>query len=250
MIQIKQHQKYTSLVVEISHHGSFLTIDQAFLSKFESFIKDTKTSDFKAIVFHFKANPDKNGNPIAIAGGNLKELNQLLNKADLAKLFFMKVRNFLTQLLKLEPLIITASEGSCIGGGAEWFLHCDYSFLTKSSYLHFKQLEVGLPFGFGGEQQLLKRCGVSTTSQLIFNAKKIQANDAKKLNLIHEVTEASIDSELALFLEQLDRYPIESIHAQKQNLNTLQQHHNESLTNTFMKSWGNDTYRNTLLKFK
>ncbi len=249
MIQLKQHQKYTSLVIEITKKGGFLTVDNALLDKLDETLKHTQYSKLKALLFHFKANPDKNNQPISIAGGNLKELHQLLETPDLARLFFIRVRKFLNHLMKLDPLIIIACDGSCIGGGAEWLLHCDYSFLSENAYLDFKQLSVGLPFGFGGDKRIIDLCSKTTASQIIFNTQKITAKEAKEINLVHETMTISDKSLYMNFLKKLDTFPIEAIHAQKKNL------HDHKLspelsTNTFMKAWGNETYRNSLLKFQ
>jgi enoyl-CoA hydratase/carnithine racemase len=128
------------------------------------------------------------GTPIWIAGGDLKELADLTSPQegrDYAALFIR-----ITEGLQDLPIpVLVSLDGLAIGGGAELALAGDLRFATRSSELHFKQLEVGLTTGYGTCQRLVALVGQARATDLLLLRRKLSATEALAYGLINELTE-------------------------------------------------------------
>ena len=84
---------------------------------------------------------------------------------------------------------VCAIHGSCLGGGLELALACDYRLLSNhaKTKLGFPEVQLGLIPGAGGTQRLPRLIGLVPSIELITSAKKIDPRKALKLGLVHGV---------------------------------------------------------------
>ena len=95
---------------------------------------------------------------------------------------------------KLEIPTIAAVNGFALGGGCELAMSCDIILAAGPNQegkggAKFGQPEVGLGItpGFSGTQRLPRRVGAAKAKELIFSAKIIDAEEAKKIGLVNEI---------------------------------------------------------------
>lgn len=84
--------------------------------------------------------------------------------------------------------IIAAVNGFALGGGNELAMSCDIRYCSDNAV--FGQPEVGLGIipGFGGTQRLAKCVGsLSIAKEMIYAAKNIKADEAKRIGLVSEI---------------------------------------------------------------
>ena len=98
-----------------------------------------------------------------------------------------------------EKPFIAAINGSCLGGGLEWALACDYRIATDNpkTALGLPEVQLGLIPGAGGTQRLPRLVGVQVALDLILTGKTLKAKKALKLGVVDEVVPTPILKEVA-----------------------------------------------------
>ncbi len=207
-----------------------------------SFLKTQKK--IRILVIHFE------GNPIAIAGGDLKELVKLKKKSE-GKKFANDVTDFCHELEKLSIPIITKFTGRVLGGGVEFILASDIRLATKNSALEFRQPMMGLPTGFGGTQRLVQLIGKAWTQYFLLSGKFIDAKNAQKLGLVHEVfeNEKKLDHELKKLCEKISNFSPLAISLQKKMIVNASPKKYTTETKLFAEAWMNPLHRKKMERF-
>ncbi|KAF7694423.1 hypothetical protein HF521_008176 [Silurus meridionalis] len=85
--------------------------------------------------------------------------------------------------------IVAAINGSCLGGGLEFAIACQYRVATKSkkTVLGTPEVMLGLLPGAGGTQRLPKMVGLPAAFDMMLTGRNIRADKAKKMGLVHQV---------------------------------------------------------------
>jgi enoyl-CoA hydratase/long-chain 3-hydroxyacyl-CoA dehydrogenase len=125
-----------------------------------------------------------------IAGADINMLKNVNDRSEILKItnegnnFFQKIKD------KKIPLI-AAINGSCMGGGLEWALYCDYRIATKNKNTIFSlpEVKLGLMPGMGGTYNLTNLIGLPNSLDIILTGKNIKFDKAKKLGIIDELVE-------------------------------------------------------------
>ncbi len=203
-----------------------------------------------------RANPvfsKKQNAAICIAGGDLKELAHL-KKRDALKY----VRDFAQICLWLEKLpipVITVVEGTCIGGGVELFLAGDIRICTKNSTFHFRQLEIGLPTGYGSTQRMLKLFGHSRTQFLLYTSSHVTSETSIEIGLSHFLCadQKILKKTLEFQTQRLMDLSWEAWYCQKRFINMANKNysHNDIMweTKEFAKVWLNNKHKSFVLPY-
>lgn len=86
--------------------------------------------------------------------------------------------------------IAVAVHGSCMGGGLELSLACQYRVCSDSSKTVFAlpEVQLGILPGTGGTQRLPRRIGIQKALSYMLTGKNFYARQAKKTGLVDEVT--------------------------------------------------------------
>ncbi|KAI4875255.1 hypothetical protein NFI96_019079, partial [Prochilodus magdalenae] len=86
---------------------------------------------------------------------------------------------------------VAAINGSCLGGGLEFAISCQYRVATKSkkTVLATPEVMLGLLPGAGGTQRLPKMLGLPTAFDMMLTGRNIRADKAKKLGLVHHLVD-------------------------------------------------------------
>ncbi|XP_066530635.1 hydroxyacyl-CoA dehydrogenase trifunctional multienzyme complex subunit alpha b [Hoplias malabaricus] len=85
--------------------------------------------------------------------------------------------------------IVAAINGSCLGGGLEFAIACQYRIATKNkkTVLGTPEVLLGLLPGAGGTQRLPKMVGLPSAFDMMLTGKNIHADKAKKMGLVHQL---------------------------------------------------------------
>jgi len=93
-------------------------------------------------------------------------------------------------VLGLPVPAIAAVEGFALGGGCELALSCDLVVAGATAELGLPEVSVGLVPGGGGTQLLVRRVGSSRAADLIFTARRVDADEALRLGVVDRVVPA------------------------------------------------------------
>lgn len=95
------------------------------------------------------------------------------------------------KLEKSPKPVVAAISGSCLGGGLELAIACQYRIATKDrkTVLGVPEVLLGILPGAGGTQRLPKMVGVPAAFDMMLTGRNIRADRAKKMGLIDQLVE-------------------------------------------------------------
>ena len=115
-------------------------------------------------------------------------------------------------LASLPCPVVAAISGTCVGGGLELCLFCDWRVATTGSVLGLPEVKLGIIPGFGGTQTLPRIVGLRNALDLILKGRLIRANEALELGLVDEVSsEAELEQSALKFVAKGKRTRLPSI---------------------------------------
>ena len=85
---------------------------------------------------------------------------------------------------------IARIDGYCIGGGLEIAMACDRRFASTSSKLATPPTSLGVAYSVNSTRRLIELVGVSAARDLLFTARRIDAETALRLGLVDTVLPA------------------------------------------------------------
>ncbi|ARQ68909.1 enoyl-CoA hydratase/isomerase family protein [Streptomyces marincola] len=110
------------------------------------------------------------------------------------------LRGAFTAVLDLPVPAVAAVHGFALGGGFELALSCDVIVADPTAVVGLPEVTVGVIPGGGGTQLLPRRVGAARAAELIFTGRRVPADEARRLGLVDELTEAGGARQAALDL--------------------------------------------------
>jgi enoyl-CoA hydratase/carnithine racemase len=127
-------------------------------------------------------------------------------------------RTFLVEpVAKLKQPVIAAIRGNTIGIGLELALVCDFRIASENARFGFPQIRTGRIPSNGGTQRLPRLIGHSKAMEMILTGESIDAEEARRLGLIHRVTpaDALMDSATKLANDMSEKSPLSLSYAKE-----------------------------------
>jgi len=142
------------------------------------------------------------------AGADLKE-RKTLNEMQVRR-NVKKIRDVFNAIAFLPQPTIAAVNGYAFGGGFELMLACDFRIAVKEAMMGLTELSWAIIPGAGGTQRLPRLIGEARAKELIFTARKINAEKAYEYGILTKVVdkEELMDSCEELAEEMLTNGPI------------------------------------------
>ncbi len=105
----------------------------------------------------------------------------------------------LTYALRACPRpVIAAVHGWCLGGGFELALACDLRLAADDARFGFPEMTLGAYPGSGGPVTLSRLVGVARAKEILFGARRLDANEALRLGFVERVAPRAQLDEAAL----------------------------------------------------
>ncbi|MEE1756237.1 enoyl-CoA hydratase/isomerase family protein [Streptomyces sp. SP18CS02] len=120
-------------------------------------------------------------------GADLKERNSFTD-AELVRQRPV-ARGAYTGVLELPMPTIAAVHGYALGGGFELALACDVIVADPTAVVGLPEVSVGVIPGGGGTQLLPRRVGAARAAELVFSARRVEHEEARRLGLVDLVAE-------------------------------------------------------------
>ena len=102
----------------------------------------------------------------------------------------------------VEPVVIAAVEGWCVGGGVALAGACDLRIAAEGSTFYVPEIERGMNLAWGAVPKLVALCGPARTKRLIIAAEQVGAAQAVAWGLADEVAPRGGALEAALAYAQ------------------------------------------------
>ncbi|XP_061099462.1 hydroxyacyl-CoA dehydrogenase trifunctional multienzyme complex subunit alpha a isoform X2 [Conger conger] len=125
-----------------------------------------------------------------IAGADINMIQACKSDAEVSGLSQEGQKMF--EKIEKSPIpIVAAINGSCLGGGLEFAVACQYRVATKSrkTVLGTPEVLLGLLPGAGGTQRLPKMVGIPSAFDMMLTGRNIRADKAKKMGLVHQLVD-------------------------------------------------------------
>ena len=125
------------------------------------------------------------GDKSFVAGADIGEMSKLTKAEGEA---FGKKGNDLFLKIEAFPIpVIAAVNGFALGGGNELAMSCDFRLASENAVFGQPEAGLGITPGFGGTQRLARLIGPGMAKQIIYTARNIKADEAKRIGLVNEV---------------------------------------------------------------
>ncbi|MEQ4510275.1 fatty acid oxidation complex subunit alpha FadJ [Dickeya zeae] len=144
-----------------------------------------------------------------IAGADIGMLDDCADVASAQKLAETG-QHTLEAIAHLPFPVVAAIHGTCLGGGLELALACDYRLCTAddSTRLGLPEVQLGLLPGAGGTQRLPRLIGVDRALELILTGRQLRAAQARRIGLVDEVVAPAVLLEAALGFIRRGKRPV------------------------------------------
>jgi enoyl-CoA hydratase/carnithine racemase len=142
-------------------------------------------------------------------GANIAEFGTALEKMTLED--FIGQRHRVMDLVENLPKpVVCAIRGACVGGALEIALSCHFRIAAEGARIGLPEIELGVVPAWGGTQRLARTVGRAHALDLMLRAKKISAEEALRIGLVHAVCkpEALLDEARALAGELSEKPPL------------------------------------------
>ena len=161
------------------------------LEEFERHIEQIKNDSQIKILIISSAKKDN-----FIAGADINEIKVIIDEKD-AQQKISRGQNILDKIAQLKIPTIAVIRGSCLGGGLELALACQYrvGIIHSKTMFGLPEVNLGVIPGFGGTLRLPALVGLEESLKIILSGKAIDISKALKIGLI----DVAIHNE---FLEQ------------------------------------------------
>ncbi len=121
------------------------------------------------------------------AGADLKERRTM--SPEEVKRYIFTIRTTFTAVEYLPKPVIAAVNGVALGGGTELALACDMRIASKNATMGLTETSLAIIPGAGGTQRLARIVGKGKAKEMIFLAKRINADEAYEIGLVNKVVE-------------------------------------------------------------
>ncbi len=163
------------------------TLGRAVFEEFERHLQALAgRSDVRGLVL-------RSGKPgMFIAGADIRELSVTRPEPDMVRKIAERGHGLVAAFEALPFPTAAAIEGSCMGGGLEVALGCDYRLAanTPKTELGLPEVKIGLLPGWGGTQRLPRLVGPSLAAEMICSGEPVKADKAKQMGLVFDVVPA------------------------------------------------------------
>lgn len=119
------------------------------------------------------------------AGADIREMKGL--QPAQAKAFSELGHRIAMRLEREVPPVVMAANGFVMGGGLEIACACDFRIASDDAVFAQPEINIGIFPGWGGSQRLARIIGLARAREMIYTGRRIAANEALGLGLVHAV---------------------------------------------------------------
>ncbi|HEY6449245.1 MAG TPA: 3-hydroxyacyl-CoA dehydrogenase NAD-binding domain-containing protein [Candidatus Cybelea sp.] len=102
------------------------------------------------------------------------------------------IRDVIAAIESSTKVHVAAIDGSCLGGGLELALACDYRVATPSAKLGLPEIKLGLLPGAGGTQRLPRLIGARAALEFMLKGSSVSAQRAFELGIVDEIAPGDV----------------------------------------------------------
>ncbi len=179
MAYIQVEQTGYVVLVTISRPEALNALNSEVLEELEAVFAEFSPASVRCVVI------TGGGEKSFVAGADIGEMSNLTREEGQA---FGKKGNDVFRMIETFPVpVIAAVNGFALGGGNELAMSCDIRICAENAVFGQPEVGLGITPGFGGTQRLARMVSPGMAKQLLYTAKNITAQEAKRIGLVNEV---------------------------------------------------------------
>ena len=176
---VTYEQKGQIAVLTISRERALNALNSAVLNDIEEALNGINYDEVRCLIITGA------GQKSFVAGADIAEMSNL-SVAEAAA--FSKKGNDVFRRIETLPIpVIAAVNGFALGGGCEISMSCDIRICSDNAVFGQPEVGLGITPGFGGTQRLARLVSPGMAKQLIYGARNIKAEEAKRIGLVNEI---------------------------------------------------------------
>lgn len=125
------------------------------------------------------------GEKVFCAGADLKE-RSTMSQVEVKQTVSL-IRQVVNDVEQLPMPVIAAINGAAFGGGLELALACDIRVAADTAKVGLTETSLAIIPGAGGTQRLSRLIGIGKAKELIYTARRVNAQEAKELGILEHV---------------------------------------------------------------
>ena len=142
-------------------------------------------------------------------GADIREFGKAAMEMGMTAFIDQRLR-VLSAIENLPKPVVCAIRGPCVGGGLELALSCHFRIAAEGARIGLPEIELGIVPAWGGTQRLTRTVGRAQALDMMLRARKIGAEEAYRIGLVHEVCapDELLDRAHTLALELAEKPPL------------------------------------------
>jgi 3-hydroxyacyl-CoA dehydrogenase/enoyl-CoA hydratase/3-hydroxybutyryl-CoA epimerase len=140
-----------------------------------------------------------------VAGADVREIAEVRDRQEATEASREGQRIF-RRLDRLNVPTVAAVHGTCLGGGTEMLLACDYRVASDAgaTEIGLPEVKLGILPGFGGTVRLPRLCGLRNAMSVILQGRSVSASRARSMGLVDRVVDAdAFDDRAEAFVDDV-----------------------------------------------
>ena len=127
------------------------------------------------------------GDKAFISGSDVSQFGEKRSSKDMIKLYDEASEQANSAMQDFPKPLIAMIQGYCLGAGVLTAMLCDFRIAADNSVFGLPPAKLGLGFGFGGVDNLVKLIGPAYASEMLFTGNRYTAEQAMKMCLVNEI---------------------------------------------------------------
>jgi enoyl-CoA hydratase len=119
-------------------------------------------------------------------GADIREFGPAIAQRTLEGFIGQRLR-LIERVEDLGKPVLCAIRGACVGGGLELALGCHFRLAAEGARIGLPEIELGIVPAWGGTQRLTRTVGRAHALDMMLRGKKIGAEEALRIGLVHTV---------------------------------------------------------------
>jgi enoyl-CoA hydratase len=126
------------------------------------------------------------GDVAFVSGADISEFKESRNAERAAEYAALTGRAFAALTESAKP-VVAMIHGFCVGGGTAIALHADLRYAAEDAQFGIPAAKLGLGYEAEGIEHLSQLVGPSTAAEMLFTARRYEANEALRVGLVNNV---------------------------------------------------------------
>lgn len=127
------------------------------------------------------------GEKAFISGSDISQFGDKRSSEDTRKLYDEASEQASTAMDMFPKPMIGMIHGYCLGAGVLTAMSCDFRIAADNAQFGVPPAKLGLGFGYGGVDNLVKLIGPSYAAEMLFTGNRYSAEDAFRMGLVNKV---------------------------------------------------------------